>query len=856
MEMLTAQLPKRMDPAEDSPGPYRKGNRHSQRKTPRSLLLWAALLPFCSALTDVCVSASSLYEHAHQTFLHGYLKDAQEEADRGYHRFEFSHPEWARKFYLLEATAMRWRSLHEDVLALLTEDHLPWVDSKDVIRKLAIEAFSLTRLQRLTEANNKLIEADKLCAGSRSNECGEVLYAHGSLELESGHGPLAKKFFVASEQFGQSTNDGVLRASSLTSLGRAAAEAERHEEALEYYRSAYKIASEIGATPAAQRALEGEGWNQYTLGNFDKAFEIYEAAERHALLVGDTGDEVQVLLWKALIYEGRGQFDLAETADIRAIFLAEKIDNKAAIIDASMDLARFYIGSQRPDEADRYATQARAMVMGATGSQLNILNSDLYAGEAAAMQHDWAKAETLLLEVSAAAESQPSMKWEAQRALGNMYEAQGDVNRAESSYKAALILVEGARNDLKQDMTRLAFLANAAHIYDDYIHFLVTHGKTKEALEAADWSRARTLQQGLGAISGTAPNGPPSFRAADVAKRANATLLFYWLGARQSYLWVASGEKTVLISLPSKSEIAPRIERYRKALLDLKDPVKDGNKDAQALYDVLVAPAAENIAPGRPVVLFADGVIGQLNFETLVVRSPSPHYWIEDATILSAPSIRMFAAARPAPTSSDKMLLFGDAISPSPEYPDLPMAALEVEKIRARFPLSQESVFSHEKATPKAYLASKPEQYSYIHFVSHGTASLVDALDSAVILSRSGAADDSYKLYAREIVDHPINARLVTISACNSVGRQPVVGEGLVGLSWAFLRAGAHNAIGALWEVNDASTPQLMDELYSGLEKGQQPADALRAAKLELLHSDSKYRKPFYWAPFQLYAGR
>jgi CHAT domain-containing protein len=75
----------------------------------------------------------------------------------------------------------------------------------------------------------------------------------------------------------------------------------------------------------------------------------------------------------------------------------------------------------------------------------------------------------------------------------------------------------------------------------------------------------------------------------------------------------------------------------------------------------------------------------------------------------------------------------------------------------------------------------------------------------------------------------------------------------LVGLSWAFLRAGAHSVIGALWEVVDDSTPRLMDTLYQGLEDGQTPAAALRRAKLTLLHSQTKFRRPYYWAPFQIY---
>jgi CHAT domain-containing protein len=46
-----------------------------------------------------------------------------------------------------------------------------------------------------------------------------------------------------------------------------------------------------------------------------------------------------------------------------------------------------------------------------------------------------------------------------------------------------------------------------------------------------------------------------------------------------------------------------------------------------------------------------------------------------------------------------------------------------------------------------------------------------------------------------------------------------------------------------------------MDKLYTGLAADQAPAEALRAAKLSLLHSEGVYRKPLYWSAFQLYAG-
>jgi CHAT domain-containing protein len=122
-------------------------------------------------------------------------------------------------------------------------------------------------------------------------------------------------------------------------------------------------------------------------------------------------------------------------------------------------------------------------------------------------------------------------------------------------------------------------------------------------------------------------------------------------------------------------------------------------------------------------------------------------------------------------------------------------------------------------------------------------------------LSSPSTQPENFKLYARDIIRQRLSADLVTISACYGSGLRDYAGEGLVGLSWAFLRAGSHNVIGALWAVDDASTAQLMGNLYQGLSQGKPPRDALRAAKLAMLHSDSVYRKPFYWAGFQLYSG-
>ena len=247
---------------------------------------------------------------------------------------------------------------------------------------------------------------------------------------------------------------------------------------------------------------------------------------------------------------------------------------------------------------------------------------------------------------------------------------------------------------------------------------------------------------------------------------------------------------------------------------------------------MLVAPAQKLIRPGARVIVIADGALNNLNFETLIAPTPKPHYWIDDVVLSDASSLALLAGSRHATAPRLRnLLLVGDPTSASPEYPRLPQAATEIDRVEQHFPAKARLVLEGAQATPQAYLASDTGRFSYVHFVAHGTASRTTPLESAVILSPQG---DSYKLYARDIVTKPLHADLVTISTCYGAGSRAYTGEGLVGLSWAFLRAGAHNTIAALWEVNDASTAQLMDQLYAGIDKGKDPAVALRAAKLAM----------------------
>jgi len=90
------------------------------------------------------------------------------------------------------------------------------------------------------------------------------------------------------------------------------------------------------------------------------------------------------------------------------------------------------------------------------------------------------------------------------------------------------------------------------------------------------------------------------------------------------------------------------------------------------------------------------------------------------------------------------------------------------------------------------------------------------------------------------------------LSACQTALGREIRGEGLIGPTRGFMYAGARRVVASLWEVDDESTAQLMKTFYrSMLRDGRRPAEALRAAQLELSR-DRRWSAPFYWAGFVL----
>lgn len=762
------------------------------------------------------------------------------------------------KFRLLEAKIALREGKNQEVVDLLEGD-LP----KDLaigdpaIQRGMYRALAYARLGKPKLAAQSLDEAKSICDRTHSSLEGELFSTEGILDVAADHISDAQTAFHKGLQLARKSKDKYLEATILLNLGWVALGMEHYDEALSWSNASSNLARTINAQLLLEKTLTNVGWAYYELGDFEKALITFEQARRKAEELGAISDEVRLLNNSGAAQYEMGNLHSAEILYKKSLALAQSLQNREWMVIADINLASLYF--QQKDFGSAATECERALRLAKSGDNRSWEAWPLLLrGRLLARQGKWKEAESTFLDLDERSETPPSVRWLVESALASTYEETHDAPLAERWYRKSIETFERQRSSVKNDESRLPFFTNGSAAYRDYADYLITHHRQAEALALLDLGRARTLEEDIGIAQKKASGSHLVVEPQSVAARLRATILFYALGPEKSYLWAVSPTSTRLFELPREIEIAEHVQRYQKAILRSEDAQRVQNADAIYLYQTLVAPAQKVLTKNGRVYIIPDGGLNGFNFETLLVPSSGgPHFWIEDATITAASSLRLLATApvHAANRQPQKLLLIGDPVSPSEDYPALTNASLEMSDIERHFPAGQRMALTRTQAVPAAYAASKPGQYSFIHFVSHGTASRLSPLDSAVVLSAPKGQAEDFKLYAREIAHQPLDAELVTISSCYGSGTRVYAGEGIVGLSWAFLRAGSRNVIGSLWEVSDASTPLLMDQMYGELEKGASPAAALRAAKLSLLHSPGTFRKPFYWAAFQLYSG-
>lgn len=185
----------------------------------------------------------------------------------------------------------------------------------------------------------------------------------------------------------------------------------------------------------------------------------------------------------------------------------------------------------------------------------------------------------------------------------------------------------------------------------------------------------------------------------------------------------------------------------------------------------------------------------------------------------------------------------------------LPFTRKEAQVIADLVPASGRKQALDFEASRASVTRGELSQYRVAHFATHGFLNSVHPELSGVVLSlvnEQGREQDGF-LRAHEIYNLKLPAELVVLSGCRPGLGKEIKGEGLVGLTRAFMYAGAARVLVSLWDINDKATAEFMARFYRAMlgKEQMRPAAALRAAQISMWR-EKKWPSPYYWAAFVL----
>jgi CHAT domain-containing protein len=805
---------------------------------------WFALLLLLSGCARSSKDLDSEFAQARASLQDGDLDKAIGQADHGFRQAVLRQDvmrQWRFRFLRCDILAMSHRA-EEIVLELA--DPIPQTPAYAGLaaRKLMLEGQAQSLLSNQAGAEALLDRARQAAEAANAQDVlVETDIIRGPIVAQLRGAEQGERILVRALKTAQASHAHFSEANILMNLGVIRSRKNRWEEAANLFEQALAVSETRWKIlyPAIQNNLAVCYQN---LGDFDRAIAIQRAA---IALDERTGAKVYLLGALRSIgesYLNQRKFREAIPYLKRALTLYGEMGSASEGALSAGNLANVYI--ELGDWPNAEALNQTAIRLKQSAKSQTLYYNRLNAGRIAAGKGDPDQAVRLYKQVLSEAKDDPSAVWEAHMWLGVAAAGRQDSTLAAQEFETAVELVERTRADMLRTEFKLPFLTRVIELYQRYVDTLLAQGRVEQALAVADSSRAQVLAE----RSGAAPArrlAPGSFSR--IAAASGTVLLSYWLTPAQSHVWVVTAREIHHVVLPGAAQLEPLVAQYKEATeRQLADPLRTPLAAGEKLYEMLIAPVRQYVPAGSRVVVVPDGVLHGLNLEALPVPGATPHYFISDATVEVAPSLSSAAAQTGNRPRASRLLLLGDAITNDPNFPALADAAREIAAVSGYFAQDDRSVLIRESATPQAFLAAASGPLAAIHFTAHAVANRDSPLESAVLLSGG-------KLYARDVMDLPLHADLVTVSACRGAGQRAYSGEGLVGFAWAFLHAGARHVIAGLWDVNDQSTAGLMNSLYRELAAGKRPADALRTAKLAMIESKGNLKKPYYWAPFQLY---
>jgi CHAT domain-containing protein/tetratricopeptide (TPR) repeat protein len=358
-------------------------------------------------------------------------------------------------------------------------------------------------------------------------------------------------------------------------------------------------------------------------------------------------------------------------------------------------------------------------------------------------------------------------------------------------------------------------------------------------------------------------------------------LLEYFIGAKQSYLFLLYSGQLEMIILPDIQALMPKIDHFNQVLFDIttflnnpKQASQRYNDAAYSLYNILLKGVLDQLPPTiNRLILIPEGVLSTIPFEALntkhiaesdgsfntlpyVLKKYNLHYGYSSGLLLKnkerqqqLPTNSQCLAFAP-PYQSDDILVSNDVRANQVRngINSLNHTPKEINDIQQYF----SGYFDASVKATKAQFLEKAPNYGLLHLAMHGEADFNhNKFGHLIFTNTSSDKQADYLLYHYEIANLKFDAQLAVLSACETGVGKYEAGEGVFSLARSFMYAGVPSIVMSLWKVNDQSTSWLMPAFYKHLSTGQAKDEALRQAKMEfLLEADPLFHHPFYWSGF------
>jgi CHAT domain-containing protein len=371
--------------------------------------------------------------------------------------------------------------------------------------------------------------------------------------------------------------------------------------------------------------------------------------------------------------------------------------------------------------------------------------------------------------------------------------------------------------------------------------------------------------------------------------RESDLLLSFYLGKRESYVWAVTKDSLDLHRLPPAGELGEGIERFRKALLTKADSSAREQLGAE-LYQRLLGWLDSKEAAKTSWLVSLDGSMFDLPFAALVSGyvNSRPVYAVERHSIQGIPGA-MFLNTPAAPTGASGGFLgvadpvynaadprwkrrwkpSGSRVGERPPRQLNRLVSTSRELSRSSQSWQADTGSARQIQIPPMQIlegTSASREAFLAEINSSGTRQAPLTIHLAThVLAPAPQPEQGFLAFSLETNGSPgllstseigllhVPDALVVMTGCATATGDVRPGVGLLGLSQAWMMAGARTVLATNWPVPDADG-DLIPAFYRNL-RGTSAAEALRRSQVELIHSGTWQSSPSYWAAFQVIGG-